>query len=294
MLHRSIIKHITTLRSVCLMAVMLTFLGACTSERPAVTATSSIQDSAPLSPPTNIHTTPDAIPQIEPKSAYGNPAFYEVFGKRYYVQNTSVGYKEQGYASWYGTKFHGNRTSSGEPYDMYLMTAAHTSLPLPTYARVTRMDTGDAIIVKINDRGPFHDDRIIDLSYAAAARLGILQEGTGWVEVEALNPANWSSPTQQVALMTTQALASAPATTDVNHQFFLQVGAFSNMQYASALVDTLQPFAQHNIMIEAATPNIQPFYRVRIGPFDDVGTAQYLAQEIAQTTPHDTPLIILE
>jgi|GEM_PF-425441 rare lipoprotein A len=127
-------------------------------------------------------------PKYEPKSRYGNSPNYTVFNKTYSVLKSSDGYKERGYASWYGTKFHGFRTSSGEVYDMYSMTAAHKTLPLPTYAKITNLHNKHSVIVKINDRGPFHGDRIIDLSYAAASKLGIIANGVGVVEVTAINP----------------------------------------------------------------------------------------------------------
>ena len=125
----------------------------------------------------------------EGKSARGNPPFYEVFGKRYYVMESSYGYKEQGVASWYGKKFHGKPTSSGEIYNMHLMTAAHKSLPLPTDVRVTNLQNGRSVIVKVNDRGPFVGNRIIDMSYAAAHRLDMTTDGTALVKVEALSAA---------------------------------------------------------------------------------------------------------
>jgi len=133
----------------------------------------------------------DLVPRQEYKSRYGNPASYEVFGKTYRVLDTSEGYVAEGLASWYGSDFHGKRTSSGEPYDMYGMSAAHRSLPLPTYVRVTRLDDGRSVVVRVNDRGPFADthERIIDVSYAAALRLGMTAEGTVRVEVRALPPA---------------------------------------------------------------------------------------------------------
>jgi rare lipoprotein A len=130
----------------------------------------------------------DAVPRAEPKSKYGNPDSYVVFGKRYYTKDSAAGHVERGVASWYGPKFHGRRTSSGEPYNMYAMTAAHKTLPLPTYARVTNLGNGRSAVVKINDRGPFHGDRVIDLSYAAANKLGVVAEGTARVEVRAIDP----------------------------------------------------------------------------------------------------------
>jgi rare lipoprotein A len=156
------------------------------------------QDSAPAHP-VDVSNVADAIPRVEPHSRYGNPESYVVFGQRYYVKKSSLNHVERGIASWYGTKFHGRRTSSGEPYDMLAMTAAHKSLPLPTYAEVTNLKNGRKIIVKINDRGPFKKSRIIDLSYAAAVKLGITKAGTGLVEVRAIDPTQpLSAPTPGV------------------------------------------------------------------------------------------------
>ncbi len=146
------------------------------------------QDSAPSHVPVDPWSVSEPVPKAEPRSRYGNPASYEVFGKRYYVLDSAQGYKERGIASWYGTKFHGRRTSSGEPYDMFAMTAAHKSLPLPSYVRVRNLENGRSLIVRVNDRGPFHPGRIIDLSYTAAVRLGVYAQGSARVEVEALEP----------------------------------------------------------------------------------------------------------
>lgn len=135
----------------------------------------------------NMASIPNAVPQIEPRSKHGNSSSYVVKGRRYRVLASSIGYRQKGIASWYGAKFHGRPTSSGEVFNMYAMTAAHRSLPLPTYAKVTHLASGRSVVVKINDRGPFHDDRIIDLSYAAATKLGIIGVGTAWVEVRAID-----------------------------------------------------------------------------------------------------------
>lgn len=136
----------------------------------------------------DLSSIPDVVPKYEPKSRYGNPPKYKVFNKTYKVLSSSKGYKERGNASWYGTKFHGFRTSSGEIYDMYKLTAAHKTLPLPTYVKVVNLHNKRSIIVKVNDRGPFHGDRILDLSYAAASKLGIVNHGVGKVEIMAINP----------------------------------------------------------------------------------------------------------
>ncbi|MDA5563741.1 septal ring lytic transglycosylase RlpA family protein [Cobetia sp. MMG027] len=150
----------------------------------------------------DVSAVPDAVPKPEPYTRSGNRSEYEVWGKTYHVMDDPRGYVAEGTASWYGKKFHGYATASGEIYDMYTMTAAHKSLPLPTYARITNLDNGKQVIVKVNDRGPFHDDRLIDLSYSAAWRLDMLGHGTGHVRVETLDASTWRpgpSPTQGTA-----------------------------------------------------------------------------------------------
>lgn len=137
----------------------------------------------------DVNQIPDAVPRAEPRSAFGNPPYYTVGGRRYAVLPSASGYVERGVASWYGTEFHGLRTSTGESYDMFAMTAAHKTLPLPCYARVTNLSNGRSVVVRINDRGPFVANRIIDLSYSAAARLDMIRSGTAFVEVDVLNPA---------------------------------------------------------------------------------------------------------
>ncbi len=153
---------------------------------------------------------PNATPQLEPVSRYGNPTHYEVFGQKYKTMQHSLGYEAEGTASWYGRKFHGKRTSCGEPYDMYAMTAAHKSLPLPTYAKVTNVKNGKEVIVKINDRGPFVKDRLIDLSYAAAKKLGIHAAGIGKVKIEAIDPIAWHKEQKTSLAMVTKAPNNSP------------------------------------------------------------------------------------
>lgn len=139
-------------------------------------------------PPVDLDAIPDAEPRQEPRARSGNPREYEVMGRRYRTLQRSTGYDEEGVASWYGEEFHGRPTSSGEPYDMYAMSAAHRTLPLPTYVEVTNLDNGRRVVVRVNDRGPFHDDRLIDLSYAAAYRLRMIGTGTARVRVRAVGP----------------------------------------------------------------------------------------------------------
>jgi rare lipoprotein A len=142
--------------------------------------------------------TPDAVPKSEAKSTYGNPKHYVVNGKHYNVLKNANGYNKVGYASWYGNQFHGHLTSSHEAYNMYSMTAASTTLPIPTYVKVTNLENGRSVVVKVNDRGPFRSDRIIDLSYAAAKKLGYSSKGTALVRVTAID-ANPSSKETKLA-----------------------------------------------------------------------------------------------
>lgn len=166
---------------------------ACTSGRYAVK-----DDSTPGGAPFDLMAVPDAVPKVEPRSRGGNPKQYEVFGKTYFVMRSAEGYREKGEASYYGNKFHGHKTSNGEIYDMYAMTAAHKSLPLPTYVRVTRTDNGKSVVVRVNDRGPFHTGRIIDLSVTAATKLGMIGSGVAPVEVVALDPRQLAEPAETV------------------------------------------------------------------------------------------------
>lgn len=170
---------------------MTLLLAACTS-LPAPRPAPEPAPAAPLAaavpaPPLDLDSIPDAVPRAEPRSSHGNPPYYDVFGQRYTVLPTSEGFIERGVASWYGPNFHGKSTSSGEPYDMYAMTAAHRTLPIPCYARVTNLSNGRSVIVRINDRGPFASNRIIDLSYTAAAKLDMIRAGTAFVQLQTIS-----------------------------------------------------------------------------------------------------------
>ncbi|MCG8426841.1 MAG: septal ring lytic transglycosylase RlpA family protein [Chromatiales bacterium] len=229
---------------------------------------------------------PDAVPKHEPRSKRGNPDSYVVFGKRYYVMQSSQGYNEKGIASWYGTKFHGRLTSSGEPYDMYKMTAAHKSLPLPTYVEVTNLKNGQRIIVKVNDRGPFHGKRIIDLSYAAATKLGILGEGTGLVQVRALQP---GEPATNTIASTP---APQPSITDATPELFLQIGAFSSRLNADKLRQRLAPTVNAPIRIENGESNGHAVYRVQLGPFSRVELIDNFAAQLNTLGISDSHVVI--
>ncbi len=259
-------------------ALLLTIaLTGCSSQGPIDSG-----DNAPEHPK-DLSGVKNAVPRVEPHSRYGNPESYVVFGKRYYTKSSSAGYSERGIASWYGTKFHGRRTSSGEPYDIYKMTAAHKTLPLPTYAKVTNLRNGRIIIVKINDRGPFHDNRIIDLSYAAAARLGIMEYGTGLVEVVAIDP---SKPSPRQPAVQRQAI------TDTSATLFLQVGAFSSRGNAERLEQRLQSSGLGEIHILEASNTAGPLYRVRIGPLATVDDADRISNSLISLGISDTHVII--
>ncbi|MEC9375305.1 MAG: septal ring lytic transglycosylase RlpA family protein [Pseudomonadota bacterium] len=193
-----------------------------------------------------------------PRSRYGNPESYVINGKRYYVLSSSLGYKERGIASWYGQKFHGRRTSSGEIYNMYQLTAAHKSLPLPTEVRVTNLENGKSLIVRVNDRGPFINSRIIDLSYAAARKLDMVEAGTVPVEVVALN----TKPIQiNKGLLTKNNKPS-------DKKMYLQAGAFSLRENALELARKLSESGMEKIFILKSSKREKTIFKVRIGPIE--------------------------
>jgi rare lipoprotein A len=224
---------------------------------------------AQIIPPIPPESVPDAIPRSEPKSRYGNPPFYVVFGKRYYVLAASVGYVERGVASWYGPGFHEERTSTGEPYDMFGMTAAHKTLPLPAFVRVTNLQNGRSVVVRVNDRGPFVGNRIIDLSYTAAAKLDMLRNGTAIVEVRAIDP---SMPAEAL----TAAAVNPPVATPTGLPaiaaggLYIQAGAFSDPSNADRLMAKLRSGGFNNVFVRQNTLAGRTLFRVRIGPVPDV------------------------
>lgn len=258
--------------------------------------------------PPNIASVPDAVPHFEARSPLGNPPFYEVDGRRYVVLSTAAGYDERGVASWYGPGFHGLRTATGEPYDMFAMTAAHKTLPLPCYARVTNLSNGRSVVVRINDRGPFVANRIIDLSYTAAAKLGMLRTGTAFVQVQTLMPQGPPTHTVSLPVSTPAAsvaslgpsrvpplsaataaglpLASAepvPATAaneatvtaaaptapaGIASQFYVQVGAFAQLANAQRTAQRLRAAGMSAFML--APDAHEPLLRVRVGPIASV------------------------
>lgn len=221
----------------------------------------------------------EPVPMELPRSRYGNPEIYQVGGKFYETMDSSVGYHEQGIASWYGSKFHGRLTSSREVYDMYQLTAAHRSLPIPTFVEVTNLENGKSLIVKVNDRGPFHDDRLIDLSYGAAVKLDIISKGTARVDVRAIDPAQTvrkHNPVQitQVVVPASNVATSVNASSAVEPEpllssqgkgVFVQLGAFSDELNAISMknrVESIVPGAAVGVTPSAA----RDIYRVQLGP----------------------------
>lgn len=244
------------------------------------------KDSAPTKVP-DVSQIPDAVPKYEPRSKYGNPEQYEVFGKRYYTLTSAEGYREKGIASWYGTKFHGRRTSSGETYDMYEMTAAHKTLPLPSYAEVTNLENGRKVIVKVNDRGPFHGNRLIDLSYSAATKLGIVAKGTGLVEVRTITPGKL-----QKTALSPEADKTTPEKPVGSALMFLQVGAFSSRSRAEQVKNRLQQDFTDNIIIEPFEAVQGTLYRVRMGPVVDVAYGDNLSEKLFDIGFRDSHIVI--
>ncbi|MBV1786724.1 septal ring lytic transglycosylase RlpA family protein [Marinobacterium sp. D7] len=241
--------------------------------------------------PVDVSAVPDAVPRYEPKSRGGNKSPYRVLGQSYYVLDSAKGYRERGTASWYGEKFHGHLTSNGETYDMYKMSAAHKSLPLPTFARVTNLDNGRQVIVRVNDRGPFHDDRLIDLSYAAASRLEMLGKGTARVEVEAIDPSAWGSATVLASAQTgnTTTGSATAANADATGRF-LQVGAYSSNGAAQRVQSELQATSDGvPVLVRAVERGGSQLYRVLIGPLQ--GSAEDLIARV-QSAGHPAPILV--
>jgi len=226
--------------------------------------------------PPNLELTPDAEPRAEPLHRFANRP-YEVFGKQYVPMSRADGFRERGIASWYGRRYHGQRTSSGEPYDMYAMTAAHPTLPIPSYVRVTRVDTGRSVVVRVNDRGPFHADRVIDLSYTAALRLGYVQAGSAQVEVETITPGNRpAASTPPPAAATPSPPPSAAAEPK---GVFLQLGAFAardNAEGFRARIYRDLPWLNDAIRVQPSGG----LFKLQLGPYASADEARNTAERI--------------
>ena len=263
----------------------------------ALLASCAVRDGPPANYSKHWEDIPDAVPEQVSHSKYGNPESYEVMGKRYQVLDSSDGFIQKGIASWYGTKFHGQRTSSGEPYDMYAMTAAHKSLPLPTYVEVTNLDNGRKAIVKVNDRGPFHPGRIIDLSYAAATKLGVAATGTANVSIHTVTigaeqKADVQKPGVQKAEIQkaeVQKGAAVPGrdkkSADLGYvsddgRFYVQVAAYATEKSALKMIDELREKNFSSARIHVENSNGKLLYRVRIGPVPSSIVAEKLLTQL--------------
>ena len=224
-------------------------------------ASCSMFEAKDAAPPINLKPTTivDAVPKREPITSAGNRNPYEVMGKTYHLLPQVKGYVEEGIGSWDGTKFHGRKTANGERYSLYQATAAHKTLPIPCFAKVTNLENGKEIIVRVNDRGPFHEGRIIDLSYAAAIKLGYAEKGTARVRVEAIDPDSLSGLSD-------------------DQRYYLQAGSFKSLASAQSYRDKLS--RETGEVVSVMTSDIPGFYRVLLGPFEDYAKAERLDSEL--------------
>jgi rare lipoprotein A len=226
-----------------------------------------------------------------PPATPGNPPFYDVLGQRYHVMAESAGYVERGVASWYGREFHGKRTSSGETYDMYGLTAAHKTLPLPTTARVTNLRNGRSIVVRVNDRGPFAKDRLIDMSYAAARELDMLSAGTTLVEIHAL-PDGDSGSGPVLGEAADAVPRNAPSQRPPAGLMYVQVGAFGTLGNAEDMKRRLEQRGFANVVIRHDAGSQPALYRVRIGPIADAGEYDAVVDRVAALQVRNPRLVV--
>ena len=249
---------------------------------------------------------PDATPRYEARTIAGNKNPYTVLGKTYELIADERAYKERGKASWYGYKFNGEQTSNGDLYDMFSMTAAHKTLPIPSYVRVTNLANGKTVIVRVNDRGPFHDDRIIDLSYAAAQRLGITQVGTGDVEVEVVVPEDDPRPpllakkkplpannsgivSKQAAGAATEVVSTTKSATPLSGAY-LQIAAFGVEASAKQFATSVGAKLAYPVGISTVNAP-QKLYRVRVGPFDSAEKMQQAREQLQKINVLQTHVV---
>ena len=261
-------------------------------------ASCAVKDGAPISYNRDWRTIEDAVPQDEPFSRYGNPESYIVFGQQYKVMPNNTGFSEKGFASWYGTKFHGQRTSSGETYDMYAMTAAHKSLRIPSYVEVTNLNNNRKAIVKVNDRGPFHDGRVIDLSYAAATKLGVAETGTAPVTIRVVEEKRTeTTPVKNVLTDTVigDTAIDPPIESSierlVDDQFYVQVAAFSSEENARNMLNDLIDKKFLSVRVHVDTVNDQFLFRVRIGPVPTKFIAEKLVLQLKEINLNNVKIV---
>lgn len=249
---------------VCGIVVLFVSLAGCMTHVKPSSSTVILKDGAP-DHDVDVSNLADAIPRQELIRNAGNKTPYTVLGKTYHINFDTKGFSETGYASWYGKKFHGNKTSNGEVYDMYAMTAAHKTLAIPSYVRVTNLENQQVAIVRVNDRGPFHEGRIIDLSYAAAKKLGFHNKGVAQVKIEVLEPELPAAPTVAVAQTAGHSSSSHPLNSV--SQAYLQLGAFSKMETANAFLQRVA--AATGVSPQVRAEPARNLYKVLIGPIVD-------------------------
>ncbi|HXP24275.1 MAG TPA: septal ring lytic transglycosylase RlpA family protein [Steroidobacteraceae bacterium] len=254
---------------------------ACFSAPPRREIPSTTPPPPPAERPPPPDSVPDMVPRNEPRSRNGNPPFYDVMGKRYFVLSSSVGYVERGVASWYGPGFHKVRTSTGEPYDMYAMTAAHKTLPLPAYVRVTNLQNGRSIVVRVNDRGPFVGNRIIDLSYTAASKLDMLRNGTAMVEVRTLEAAAVGAPLTAVLAVPPAALsAAAPSAAPTAAPLIATPITGADAPPPSPAAVAQSPEAASDVNGAVSTVPVPRALFIQAGAFSDPNNAERLMQKL--------------
>ena len=246
-------------------------------------ACGAVKDSAPVNYTKQWHEIPDAVPVSVKPSRYGNPDSYTVMGETYYVMDSAEDFQQKGIASWYGNKFHGRRTSSGEDYDMYAMTAAHKTLPIPAFVEVTNVDNNRKAIVKVNDRGPFHEGRIIDLSYAAATKLGVAQTGTANVTIRVV-----TSDTDK-NLRRSETFVESPVSE--GDKLYVQVAAFSTEENALQHLGKLQGEGFNDVRLHIESKKGKTVYRVRIGPLPSDYVAKQVLTQLRQNNHQNLKII---
>jgi rare lipoprotein A len=248
-----------------------------------LTSCGHVRDSAPANYSKQWDEIPDAVPVPVTPSKSGNPGSYKVFGKTYYVKDSAAGFQQKGIASWYGSKFHGERTSSGEDYDMYAMTAAHKTLPIPVFVEVINHDNGRRAIVKVNDRGPFHEGRIIDLSYAAATKLGVAQTGTANVSIRVVTTAGEATRQRSAAIV------DSPVSD--GGKLYVQVAAFSTEENALLHLGKLQGEGFRDVRLHIESKKGKALYRIRIGPLPSEHVAQQVLSQLKQNNHQNIKIV---
>ena len=267
---------------------------------PVAVGSANVPGEMPPPPPREVLVAiGDAQPRVEQRTRRGNPPVYTVLGQTYELLRSAAGYRERGVASWYGPDFHAKSTSNGEPYDMYAMTAAHRTLPIPVYLKVTNLANGKSVVVRVNDRGPFKHNRIVDLSYTAAMKLDMRRKGTALVEVEAILPPGDDGLLPE---MTPEMLARAPRAPSVpkltalatGGLLYAQVGAFGVEENAFGLQDRLKNAGIDNVLVVRAQVAGRALWRVRIGPIGSVEDYDAVVDRLERFGIRDISLARLE